>query len=278
MRLGIKTDDVFLIELNEKNMQIQNLFLEKIKKITKNYSIDVMLQDGTIKKQQTFDVQKIDSLYKNITEKLKDWSEHGISHTNNEDIRRNFVKLAINVENYQILLHLSIQYHVLLFYQTNYEVIKKQKELADFMDITKKQESELTEKSDHLILEKLKAEGYKDLDTQNLFEIFYNDDKIREKIMSEIEIQTDGELQKIIQHKQDLLKNLDDLLLEVYQIEPVLIDETRLVSGEEGCVCNIDIELIENNQKTGSFDSNNISVAVKDKIRIKIGEILESFS
>ena len=33
MRLGIKTDDVFLIELNEKNTQIQNLFLEKIKKI-----------------------------------------------------------------------------------------------------------------------------------------------------------------------------------------------------------------------------------------------------
>ena len=276
MRLGIKTDDVFLIELNEKNTQIQNLFLEKIKKITKNYSTDVMLQDGTIKKQQTFDVQKIDSLYKNITEKLKDWSEHGISHTNNEDIRRNFVKLAINVENYQILLHLSIQYHVLLFYQTNYEVIKKQKELADFMDTTKNNEEKLKEKSDKMILEKLRAEGYKNLDTENLFEIFFRDDKVREKIMSEIEIQTDGELQKIIQHKQDLLKNLDDLLLEVYQIEPVLIDETRLVSGEEGCVCNIDIELIENNQKTGSFDSNNISVAVKDKIRIKIGEILES--
>ena len=278
MRLGIKTDDVFLIELNEKNTQVQNLFLEKIKKITKNYSIDVMLQDGIIKKQQTFDVQKIDSFYKNITEKLKDWSEHGISHTNNEDIRRNFVKLAINVENYQILLHLSIQYHVLLFYQTNYEVIKKQKELADFMDTTKNNEEKLKEKSDKMILEKLRAEGYKNLDTENLFDIFFRDDKIREKIMSEIETQTDGELQKIIQHKQELLKNLDDLLLEVYQIEPVLIDETRLVSGEEGCVCNIDIERVENNQKTGSFDSNNISVAVKDKIKIKIGEILESLS
>jgi len=278
MRLGIKTDDVFLIELNEKNTQIQNLFLEKIKKITKKYSIDVMLQDGTIKKQQTFDVQKIDNLYKNITEKLKDWSEHGISQTNNEDIRRNFVKLAINVENYQILLHLSIQYHVLLFYQTNYEVIKKQKELADFMDTTKNNEENLKEKSDKMILEKLRAEGYKNLDTENLFEIFFRDDKIREKIMSEIETQTDGELQKITQYKQDLLKNLDDLLLEIYQIEPVLIDETRLVSGEEGCVCNIDIEQVENNQKTGSFDSNNISVAVKDKIRIKIGEILESLS
>ena len=278
MRLGIKTDDAFLIELNEKNTQVQNLFLEKIKKITKNYSIDVMLQDGIIKKQQTFDVQKIDNFYKNITEKLKDWSEHGISHTNNEDIRRNFVKFAINVENYQILLHLSIQYHVLLFYQTNYEVIKKQKELADFMDTTKNNEEKLKEKSDKMILEKLRAEGYKNLDTENLFDIFFRDDKIREKIMSEIETQTDGELQKIIQHKQELFKNLDDLLLEVYQIEPVLIDETRLVSGEEGCVCNIDIERVENNQKTGSFDSNNISVAVKDKIKIKIGEILESLS
>ena len=278
MRLGIKTDDLFLIELNEKNTQVQNLFLEKIKKITKNYSIDVMLQDGIIKKQQTFDVQKIDNFYKNITEKLKDWSEHGISHTNNEDIRRNFVKFAINVENYQILLHLSIQYHVLLFYQTNYEVIKKQKELADFMDTTKNNEEKLKEKSDKMILEKLRAEGYKNLDTENLFDIFFRDDKIREKIMSEIETQTDGELQKIIQHKQELFKNLDDLLLEVYQIEPVLIDETRLVSGEEGCVCNIDIERVENNQKTGSFDSNNISVAVKDKIKIKIGEILESLS
>ena len=278
MRLGIKTDDVFLIELNEKNQQVQNLFLEKIKKITKKYSIDVMLQDGTIKKQQTFDVQKIDNLYKNITEKLKDWSEHGISQTNNEDIRRNFVKLAINVENYQILLHLSIQYHVLLFYQTNYEVIKKQKELADFMDTTKNNEENLKEKSDKMILEKLRAEGYKNLDTENLFDIFFRDDKIREKIMNEIETQTDCELQKITQYKQDLLKNLDDLLLEIYQIEPVLIDETRLVSGEEGCVCNIDIEQVENNQKTGSFDSNNISVAVKDKIRIKIGEILESLS
>ena len=35
MRLGIKTDDEFLIKLNEKNIQIQNNFLEKIKEIAK---------------------------------------------------------------------------------------------------------------------------------------------------------------------------------------------------------------------------------------------------
>ena len=156
--------------------------------------------------------------------------------------------------------------------------MKKQKELSDFIDMTKKQEGNLTEKSDHLILEKLKAEGYKDLDTQNLFEIFYNDDEIREKIMSEIELQTDGDLQKINQRKDSLLKELDDLLLETYQMEPVLIDEARLVTGEEGCVCNIDIERIENDQKTGLFKSKQVSSSTKDKLSILIDQVLEAIT
>ena len=156
--------------------------------------------------------------------------------------------------------------------------MKKQKELSDFMDMTKKHEGELTEKSDHVILEKLRAEGYENLDTQNLFEIFYNDDKIREKIMNEIELQTDGDLQKISQHKESLLKALDDLLLETYQMEPVLIDEARLVTGEEGCVCNIDIERIENGQKSGLFDSNQVSSSTKEKISTLIDQVLEAIT
>jgi hypothetical protein len=154
--------------------------------------------------------------------------------------------------------------------------MKKQKELSDFMDMTKKQEDELTQKSDHVILEKLRVEGYKDLDTQSLFEIFYRDDKIREKIMSEIELQTDGDLQKISQRKESLLKALDDLLLETYQMEPVLIDEARLVTGEEGCVCNIDIEMFENNQKSGLFDSKKVSNSTKEKISALIDQVLEA--
>jgi len=156
--------------------------------------------------------------------------------------------------------------------------MKKQKELSDFMDMTKKQEGELTEKSDHVILEKLRAEGYKDLDTQNLFEIFYNDDKIREKIMNEIDLQTDGDLQKISQRKENLLKELDDLLLETYQMEPILIDEARLVTGEEGCVCNIDIEMIENEHQSGLIDSNQVSSTTKEKISILIDQVLEAIT
>ena len=278
MRLGNKTDDEFLIKLNEKNSMIQNIFHEKIEEIAKKYSVDVMMQDGIVKKQDTFDVEKIHQVYDEFAKKLQNWTLEGISSTNDEGIRRNFIKINTNADNCRISLHLSIQYHVILFYQPNYEVMKKQKELSDFMDITKKHESELTEKSDHLILEKLKAAGYKDLDPQNLFEIFYSDDKIREKIMSEIELQTDGDLQKISQRKESLLKELDDLLLETYQMEPILIDEARLVTGEEGCVCNIDIERIENDQKTGLFDSEQVSSSTKEKISILIDEVLEAIT
>ena len=278
MRLGNKTDDEFLIKLNEKNSQIQNIFHEKIEEIAKKYPIDVMMQDGTVKKQDTFDVKKIQGIYNEFTKKLQNWTLEGISSTNDEGIRRNFIKLHTNADEYRISLHFSIQYHVVLFYQPNYEVMKKQKELSDFMDKTKKQEGELTQKSDHLIFEKLKAEGYKDLDTQSLFEIFYNDDKIREKIMSEIELQTDGDLQKINQHKENLLKGLDNLLLETYQMEPVLIDEARLVTGEEGCLCNIDIEKIENDHRTGVFDSKQLSTSTKEKISVLIDQVLESIT
>ena len=278
MRLGSKTDDEFLIKLNEKNSQIQSIFHEKIKEIAKKHLVDVMMQDGTVKKQETFEVEKINQIYNRFANGLQAWTLEGISSTNDEGIRRNFIKLNTNADDCKISLHLSIQYHVVLFYQPNYEVMKKQKELSDFMDMTKKQEGELTKKSDHVILEKLKAEGYKDLDTQNLFEIFYSDDKIREKIMSEIELQTDGDLQKISQRKEGLLKALDDLLLETYQMEPVLIDEARLVTGEEGCVCNIDIERIENGQKSGVFDSNQVSSSTKEKISALIDQVLEAIT
>jgi hypothetical protein len=278
MRLGSKTDDEFLIKLNKKNSQIQSIFHEKIKEIAKKHLVDVMMQDGIVKKQETFDVEKIHQVYNGFANRLQDWTLDGISSTNNEGIRRNFIKLNTNADNCKISLHFSIQYHVILFYQPNYEVMKKQKELSDFMDMTKKQEGELTEKSDHVILEKLRAEGYKDLDTQNLFEIFYNDDKIREKIMNEIDLQTDGDLQKISQRKENLLKELDDLLLETYQMEPILIDEARLVTGEEGCVCNIDIEMIENDQKSGLIDSNQVSSTTKEKISILIDQVLEAIT
>ena len=109
MRLGSKTDDEFLIKLNKKNSQIQSIFHEKIKEITKKYSVDVMLQDGIVKKQETFDVEKIHKIYTDFADKLQDWTLDGISNTSDKGIRRNFIKLNTNVDDCKISIHLSIQ-------------------------------------------------------------------------------------------------------------------------------------------------------------------------
>ena len=77
MRLGSKTDDEFLIKLNEKNNQIQNIFHGKIEEIAKKYSVDVMMQDGTVKKQDTFDVEKFIRFMMNLLKnyRIGHWME-----------------------------------------------------------------------------------------------------------------------------------------------------------------------------------------------------------
>ena len=273
MRLGLDTEDKFLIKLNRINEQIQNTFLSEAKKMTEKIPVDVMLQDGTAKKQDTCSMEMVKAFYDKIAKKLTNWTLQTTSTTNNEDLRRDFIKMYATVNDYKILLHISTQYHVLLYYKPDYQVMKKQKELADFLTMTEKNEKELAEKSDQVILKKLKEEGYKDLNPENLFEIFYKDEKIMENITGEIDKQTDGDLNKIYEQKQNLLKELDNFLLEIYQIEPILIDETRLVSGEEGFVFNLDVEQV-NNEQSKQFSTDKMSEETKTNITTRIEELL----
>ena len=274
MRLGLDTEDKFLIKLNKINEQIQDIFLAEARKMTEKIPVDVMLQDGTAKKQDTCSMEMIKAFYDKIAKKLTNWTLQTISTTNNEDLRRDFIKMHAAVDDYRILLHISTQYHVLLYYKPDYQVMKKQKELADFLTMTEKNEKKLAEKSDQVILKKLKDEGYKDLNPENLFEIFFKDEKIMENVTKEIDKQTDGDLNKIYEQKQSLLKELDNFLLEIYQIEPVLIDETRLVSGEEGFVFNLDVEQI-NDEQSKQFSSDKMSEETKKNITIRVEEILK---
>ena len=274
MRLGLDTEDKFLIKLNKINEQIQDIFLAEARKMTEKIPVDVMLQDGTAKKQDTCSMEMIKAFYDKIAKKLTNWTLQTTSTTNNEDLRRDFIKMHATVDDYRILLHISTQYHVLLYYKPDYQVMKKQKELADFLTMTEKNEKKLAEKSDQVILKKLKGEGYKDLNPENLFEIFFKDDKIMENVTKEIDKQTDGDLNKIYEQKQSLLKELDNFLLEIYQIEPVLIDEARLVSGEEGFVFNLDVERV-NDEQSKQFSSDKMLEETKKNITIRVEEILK---
>ena len=266
MRLGSRSPDEFIQLLNKKNEVIQQDLLSKILKLTKMVDVKVMMGDSTITEQKTFDPKQVRNYLEKLNQKLIDWSFQNVSVTNNEDLRRIFTKFEITEGNYLISGHISLQFHVLLFYKPLQRVIDCQKELAEIVDTTKNKETELSDNSDQFVLNKLKEMGYKDFDHQKLFEVFYENEEFSKKVYAEIEKDSGKEFRRLTEKKKELFKELDLLLIETYQTSSVLIDDTRLVSGEEGCLCTLDIEFIKNNNREGLFDPRKISITVKENI------------
>jgi len=275
VRLGIKSSDEFIQLLNNKNESIQKLFLEKMKELTRTVTVKGMLGDSTIAEQNTFDPILVQEYFKKIIKNLPDWVSRDISITNNEDLRRIFVKFELKEGNYLLSCHMSIQFHVLLFYKPDNKVIEYQKELSEIIDKTKNTETKLAEDSDQYILEKLKEIGYKDLEHKDLFQVFYENDDLRDKIYKEIEGKSESNVQDLLKRKKQLFNELDNLLMEIYQTTSVLIDDSKLVTGEEGCLCSFDLEHFKKNVKEGMFDPKKIPVRVKEKLSERLDEVIK---
>ena len=273
MRLGTRSPNDFIQQLNQKNESIQKLFVSKIESLTKMIDVKVMMGDSTITEQKTFDPKFVSDYFQKINNSLKEWSIQDVSISNNEDIRRIFTKFEIIEGNYLLSGHLSIQFHVLLYYKPDQRVLDCQKELAEIVDLTKNKEQQISDDSDQFVLNKLKEMGYKDLDHSKLFEIFYENDEFREKIYSEIEKDAGIDFQKLSEKKTKLFNELDSLLVETYQTTSTLIDDTRLVTGEEGCLCTLDLEFIKNKTREGLFDPKKMSESVRKNILNRLTEL-----
>ncbi len=272
MRIGSRSSDAFMSELGDLNERIQEGFVARMKVHTRSVPLKVMLGDATVTEQMTFDPGLVQGYFKGIIQKLEGWSVQDLTTTNNEDIRRIFAKFETKVGNYLLSGHVSIQFHVLLYYRTDHRVVEAQKELSEIMDVTKKREAALADQSDQFVLNRLRESGYADLDHERLFEVLFENDSLREKIYSEIHDSADEDFQRMAKKKQDLFDELDSLLVETYQTSSVLIDDARLVTGEEGCLCTFDLEFVKNNTREGLFDPKKISGKTKDQIKDKLAE------
>lgn len=273
MRLGNRSPNEFIQELNQRNDLIQKAFLDCMTDLTKMSEATVMMGDSTIVKQMTFDPAKITEYFKQVNTVLSGWSVQDVSVSNNEDIRRIFTKSGVMVGNYLLSVHMSMQFHVLLHYRPVQRVIDCQKELSKIVDLTKNREQQIADSSDQLVLDRLRKAGRKDLDYQGLFESLYENDELREEIHAEIEKSTDADLKEMGDKKTALFGELDSLLVETYQTAPVLIDDTRLVTGEEGCLCMIDLELVKNKSREGLFDPRKIPDSVRHTIMTRLDEL-----
>jgi hypothetical protein len=276
VRLGNKSGDEFFGVLAQKSEKISQLYQKSIEGLVKPTPIKVMLGDTTVTDQNTFDPDAVSKFYNNILNKLPNWKTQGIATTSDEDLRRVFVKMERQIKNYTILWHMTLQYHALLYYKPDNKVQTIQKELAEIMDNTINKEKELAEITDSMIRERLEKMGYKDLDEQRLFEILFENDTLRDEIAAETGKKTDYDFKAKDQRKKELFKELDNLLLEAYTTTSVLIDENRLVTGEEGCVCTLDLDFVKNKKKESIFDPKRITVETKQEIIQTLDDIVEA--
>jgi len=273
VRLGSRSPNEFIQLLNQKNESIQKSYLSKMTDLIKMFDVKVMMGDSTITEQKTFDPKLVTNYFQKINDYLQGWSLQDVSISNNQDIRRVFTKFEIREGNYLLSGHLSLQFHVLLYYKPIQRVIDCQKELAVIVDSTKNKEEQLANNSDQIVLNKLKEMGYKDFDHQKLFEVFYENDEFREKVFTEIQKDAGIDFQKLSEEKNKLFAELDSLLLETYQTSSILIDDPRLVAGEEGCLLTLDLEFIKNNNREGLFDARKIPDSVRTNILKRLDEL-----
>lgn len=274
VRLGSKNTDPFLEVLSQKSETISHLFQKKIDNLVKPIPAKVMLGDTTVIEQNTFDPESVGRFFGTILNKFPAWKTQGITTTSDEDLRRVFVKLECQIKNYTILWHMALQYHALLYYKPDNKVQTIQKELAEIMDNTINKEKELAELTDSMIKERLAVMGYQNLDEQKLFEVLFSNDSLRDEIASETEKKTDYDFKAKDQRKKQLFKELDNLLLEAYTTTSVLIDENRLVTGEEGCVCTFDLDHIKNKKKEALFDPKRITDETKQEVTLVFDDII----
>jgi hypothetical protein len=274
MRIGNTTNNKFFLELNEINEKIQDNFLKKILHETRNVNCDVMLGDSTTKEVQTFDIKNVENFLEKFQSKLLKWNSQGVVYSSDEDLRRIFTKSEIKINNYILSLHISLQYHVLLYYKPVQKVIDLQKELAKLIDSQGNSESKYEDESERLIIEKLNELGFKDMPKQKLFELFYNDEELAEKIKKMIN-DSQPEVIDIQTKKNDLFRKLDNLLIETFHTTAVRIDEQKLVNGEEGCLCNLDLEYVDKGAKQGLIDVSLINEDDKFLIKENIKKILD---
>jgi hypothetical protein len=264
--------DPFSKSMSGKGEEIRALFLEHIKDRVIKAPVKVMLGDGTVSHQESFDPEMIRQFYNSILKKLPDWMCDGISVTTDQDLRRSFIKFEVKESKYILSVHMSLQYHVLLFYKLDHGVIDAQKELSEISDKIKNLQENIAPENDKIIEEKLRQKGYEGMDQQKLFEVLFEHDDLTQELTKHLQPNQE-KISNLIERRDILFRELDNMLIEVYHTVPVLIDEMKMIAAEEGCLCIFNLEHLKNNSREGNLDPVRIPPMIKDSLLRRMDEI-----
>ena len=282
MRLPINEkgkDFEFVKFINRINDDLRVSFENSIKENLQTAKIKVMLADFTVIETNTFDPDRVLN-YFFIKEKevvtLNNWKVVPVQSAKTDDLHRIFFQISTEIGNYYFYIYMGIQFHALLYYKPDKEIISISKRIRELEERNSNVKNEISIKGDQLIKQELENLGYKDTDNTKLFEELFTKQDLSKSLAekaSEVE-STFPEFNQNSQRIQSLKKELENFTIELYQINPASIDSNKLMIGEEGIAFNIDFELIKN-KKT----KEKTSVINFEKInRTEISKIEQGFS
>lgn len=260
MRIPLRSgDDYFSKEINSAFNSLAATYLEMIKPQIIMKKADALLADMTVIQSNTFDPQKVVAFYQHLINSLeKRWTTTGVSRSRTDDLDRLNCQLIQVVDGkYYIHGYFGIQFHVLPYYRVDKRVAEIQKELTQIDDMIIKTTKSMATKGNDMIQRELeKIEYSTEMEFEELFTKLLED----KKLISDLEGKALAvekefpEFEEMRNKKTLLFAELNDLVIELYQISPVLMDYNKLMQGEEGVVTYFDIERIKN-QKTRERDS-----------------------
>lgn len=243
MRIPNKDNDGFVKVLNAHFVNIEKAYFRSMKPILTTTEINVMLQDGSVTKSSTFDPQSIIQFYRSFLKDLRNWEVGDIQETTGE-LNRIYCHISANLDNYTIKGFFGIQFNILPYYKADKQVIQIQKELLDLSTENSTLLESVANIGNQTIKQELKNMSLDDLEFGDLFERLLENQELignLEEKMKNIERKY-PQLEGAEKKRNSLIYELNNLIIKVYQVSPILIDYNRLMQGEEGIIVYFDIE------------------------------------
>ena len=235
-----------------------------------------MLGDFSVIDTKSFDPNKILALFQNfekmLNTKSKNWQSVPIQSTKSDDIRRLYFQLSLEIDKFYFYIYMGIQFHSLLYYQIDKQVIQVSKKVRELEQLNNDAKSEITIKGDQIIKQELEKLGYTGVDNTQLFEeLFTQKDLTRNLVEKASSIEENyPDIEKNNDQIIKLKKELENMIIEIYQIDLASLDQNKMLQGENGMVIYIDFEMIKNKktkEKTSVINFEKIPKETVDAIK-----------
>jgi hypothetical protein len=248
MRIPLKGTDKFCLDLNSAYSRAEQVYFNSIKSSLKTSAIKVMLGDGTITDSVTFDPRETVRYFNILGGRLKGWSNSGVSKSNTDDLHRVSYQISKQIEKYYISVHFEIQFHSLKFYRVDKRVLEIQKEIHELSRKSNEIHQSLAKAGNEIVVRELGNMGYGDLPFEDLLEKMLSDQIISSQLEDKAkEVRSKyPELREVEIKERALAAEINDYIMEVYTIDPVVIDYNKLMQGEVGVALYMDFEVVNN--------------------------------